>query len=84
MILNYVTSHGVILRLCYGMLIWLFSILANSVGMFIGKPLTPFQTMRSPEQDIREITNYFHEKKNLQLIIVVLPDRTDRAYSKYT
>ncbi|KAG5317663.1 AGO2 protein, partial [Pseudoatta argentina] len=51
---------------------------AKTVGMIIGKSITPFKKFNT--NDLRSITNYFNEYKDLQLIIVVIPDNTDVIY----
>ncbi|KAG5325951.1 AGO2 protein, partial [Acromyrmex heyeri] len=51
---------------------------AKIVGMIIGKSITPFKKFNT--NDLTSITNYFNEYKDLQLIIVVIPDNTDVIY----
>ncbi|XP_043269247.1 protein argonaute-2-like [Venturia canescens] len=56
----------------------------RAVGMSIEEPLTPFKNMRAPMRDVREIIQFFNDKKEdgLKLIIVVVPDKTGPVYSK--
>ncbi|KAK2585444.1 hypothetical protein KPH14_010107 [Odynerus spinipes] len=53
---------------------------ATSVGMSIGKPVTPF---RSLHLHIRDVINYFTEMKEqkLKLVIVIIPEHDADAYS---
>ncbi|XP_029665997.1 protein argonaute-4 isoform X2 [Formica exsecta] len=53
---------------------------ANEVGMVIGEPQTPFKTLKSYNH--AEITEYFRSRRGLNLIIVIIPDRTDTTYGK--
>ncbi|XP_070151437.1 protein argonaute-2-like isoform X3 [Polyergus mexicanus] len=53
---------------------------ATEVGMFIGEPQTPFKTLKSYNH--AEITEYFRSRRGLNLIIVIIPDRTDTTYGK--
>ncbi|KAG7199076.1 hypothetical protein KM043_017975 [Ampulex compressa] len=55
----------------------------KAVGMFIGKPQTPFKTLPPPTRDIRQIQQYFQSKKDedLKLVVVIIPDYAD-GYSK--
>ncbi|KAL6425221.1 hypothetical protein ACFW04_009460 [Cataglyphis niger] len=53
---------------------------ATEVGMVIGEPQTPFKILKS--HDTAEISDYFKSKRGLNLIIVIIPDRTDTTYGK--
>lgn len=59
----------------------LFISVATEVGMVIGEPQTPFKILRS--QNTEEISDYFKSKRGLNLIIVIIPDRTDTTYGGY-
>ncbi|XP_072745126.1 protein argonaute-3 [Anoplolepis gracilipes] len=52
----------------------------KDVGMHIEDPLVPYRSLRS--RNTAEITEYFRSKKDLKLIIVIIPDRTDTTYGK--
>lgn len=54
--------------------------LAPEVGMTIGDPQKPFKQIYHDKID--EITNFCNSKKNLDLIMVVIPDRTDETYGE--
>lgn len=71
---NVEESLIVFLSLCTG----------RQVGMDIGDPLTPFRNMRAPFRDVRDIIQFFNEKKTagLKLIIVIVPDKTGPVYGK--
>ncbi|XP_020290691.1 protein argonaute-4-like isoform X3 [Pseudomyrmex gracilis] len=53
---------------------------APEVGMTIGDPLKPFGQMHHDKID--DITRFCNLKKNLALIMVVIPDRTDETYGR--
>ncbi|XP_036143314.1 protein argonaute-2 [Monomorium pharaonis] len=52
---------------------------AREVGMNIDLPLKPFKSFRT-ERDLKYITEFFNKNKNLKLIIVIIPNRTDITY----
>lgn len=58
----------------------LFVFVANELGMVIGDPQTPFKTLKSYNH--AEITEYFRSRRGLNLIIVIIPDRTDTTYGE--
>lgn len=55
--------------------------LARELNMMIGKACTPFKSF--PLYDLNGIKTFFNDNKNLKLIIVILPIRTEAMYGKY-
>lgn len=66
---------------CFILNVLYFFFLAKDVGMKIDLPLKPFKTFRT--EKLSDITEFFNKHKNLKLIIVIIPNRTDITYGEY-
>ncbi|XP_033207936.1 protein argonaute-2-like [Belonocnema kinseyi] len=57
---------------------------ASSLGMNIGRAVTPYAQMQPPTRNLQEIIKFFNEAKarKLRLVFVVVPDRPPNVYSK--